>query len=70
MPEAGPAVSGSARALDAGSEREGAGGGWPASATFGPRGLEIGGVLATSIAARDGTPTMVIDEAQVRACCR
>lgn len=47
-----------------------AGGPWPASATFGPRGLEVGGVLATSIADRYGTPTIVFDEEEIRARCR
>src|SRR5712691_4973229 len=70
MPEAGSTVSGSPASGHVVSERASAGGGWPASATFGSGGLEIGGVLAASIAERDGTPAIVIDEEEVRARCR
>ncbi len=47
-----------------------AGGPWPASAMFGPGGLAVGGVLATSLAERCETPTIVFDEEEVRARCR
>jgi diaminopimelate decarboxylase len=70
MPEAGSTVSGSPASRHVVSERASAGGGWPASATFGSGGLEIGGVLAASIAERNGTPAIVIDEEEVRARCR
>ena len=48
----------------------GAGGPWPASARFGPRGLSIGGILAEDLAARYGTPLLVADEEHVRERCR
>ena len=48
----------------------GAGGPWPASARFGPRGLSIGGILAEDLAARYGTPLLVADEEHVGERCR
>jgi diaminopimelate decarboxylase len=46
------------------------GGPWPSGAVFGPRGLELAGVTAADLAARYGTPLLVIDEDDVRARCR
>ncbi len=43
---------------------------WPSSATFGPRGLEIAGVTAQDLAARYGTPLVIVDEDDLRARCR
>jgi diaminopimelate decarboxylase len=43
---------------------------WPASASIGPRGLEIGGAACTDLAARYGTPLLVVDEDDLRARCR
>ena len=43
---------------------------WPASATIGARGLEIGGVACADLAARYGTPLLIVDEADLRARCR
>jgi diaminopimelate decarboxylase len=43
---------------------------WPASATVGARGLEIGGVACVDLAARYGTPLLIVDEADLRARCR
>jgi diaminopimelate decarboxylase len=40
---------------------------WPASAVFGPRGLEIGGLTAEDLAAAHDTPLFVLDEDDVRA---
>src|SRR5438093_6910151 len=47
----------------------GAGGPWPASTRFGPRGLSIGGILVEDLAARYGTPLLVADEEHVRERC-
>jgi diaminopimelate decarboxylase len=44
----------------------GRGGPWPASAAFGPAGLSVGGLAATSIAEAVGTPTIVVDEDDLR----
>lgn len=43
---------------------------WPATASFGQEGLEIGGVTAAALAARHGTPLLVVDEDDLRARCR
>ncbi|MBF9132353.1 diaminopimelate decarboxylase [Plantactinospora sp. S1510] len=44
---------------------------WPATAAWGERGdLTIGGVAMTAVVARHGTPTYVLDEADVRQRCR
>jgi diaminopimelate decarboxylase len=43
---------------------------WPAAASFGPHGLEIAGITATALAARHGTPLLVVDEDDLRARCR
>lgn len=43
---------------------------WPASASFGPRGLEIGGVACADLAARYGTPLLIVDEGDLQARCR
>ena len=43
---------------------------WPASASTGPRGLEIGGVACVDLAARHGTPLLIVDETDLRARCR
>lgn len=43
---------------------------WPVRATFGPRGLVLADVEATDLAARFGTPLLVVDEAEVRERCR
>jgi len=43
---------------------------WPASARFGPEGLEIAGLRADELAARFGTPLVVFDESEVRERCR
>ena len=43
---------------------------WPASARSGPLGLEIAGVAAEDLAARHGTPLVVVDERDLRARCR
>jgi diaminopimelate decarboxylase len=47
-----------------------AGGPWPAGARFGPRGLEVAGSAAEELAARYGTPLLVVDEDDLRARCR
>ena len=47
-----------------------AGNPWPSTAAFGPGGLEIGGVAAEELAARYGTPLLVVDEEDLRARCR
>jgi diaminopimelate decarboxylase len=39
---------------------------WPAHAVFGPDGLAVGGVPASALAERFGTPLLVFDEADVR----
>ena len=49
---------------------EPAGSPWPASARFGAEGLRVGGVAATDLAARFGTPLLVIDEDDLRARSR
>jgi diaminopimelate decarboxylase len=51
-------------------ERAPAGDPWPRTASFGPRGLEIGGVPAADLADRYGTPLLVVDEADLRMRCR
>lgn len=43
---------------------------WPATASFGREGLEIGGVTAAALAAQHGTPLLVVDEDDLRARCR
>jgi diaminopimelate decarboxylase len=43
---------------------------WPASARFGPDGLELGGLPAAKLAHRFGTPLVVFDEREVRARMR
>jgi len=43
---------------------------WPSSATFGGSGLEIGGLPAAELAARFGTPLVVVDEDDLRTRCR
>ena len=43
---------------------------WPASAIWASLGLEVGGVTASSLAERHGTPLLVIDEGEVRARAR
>jgi diaminopimelate decarboxylase len=43
---------------------------WQASASIGPRGLEVGGVACADLAARYGTPLLVVDEGDLRARCR
>jgi diaminopimelate decarboxylase len=43
---------------------------WPASATFGPAGLVIGGVRAADLAERFGTPLLVFDRDEVRSRMR
>jgi diaminopimelate decarboxylase len=43
---------------------------WPASASFGPAGLEIAGIAAAALAADHGTPLLVVDEEDLRARCR
>jgi diaminopimelate decarboxylase len=43
---------------------------WPRSALSGPDGLEIGGVPASEMAARFGTPLLVYDEEEIRQRCR
>ena len=43
---------------------------WPASAVFGPSGLTIGGVAASELAARFGTPLLVFDAQDLRARMR
>ena len=50
--------------------RRRAGNPWPSTAAFGPNGLEIGGVAAEELAARYGTPLLVVDEEDLRARCR
>ena len=50
--------------------REPEAGPWPASARFDPDGLEIGGVAAHELAARFGTPLLVVDENEIRDRCR
>ena len=52
------------------SPRECTPGPWSRSATFGPRGLEVAGIAATALAARFGTPLLVMDEDDVRERCR
>jgi diaminopimelate decarboxylase len=42
---------------------------WPATARFGPAGFEIGGISAEELAARHGTPLLVVDVADLRARC-
>jgi diaminopimelate decarboxylase len=42
---------------------------WPSGAVFGPRGLEVAGVAAVDLAARYGTPLIVIDEDDFRSRC-
>jgi diaminopimelate decarboxylase len=39
---------------------------WPATAVFDAEGLSVGGVSATSLAERYGTPLLVVDEADLR----
>src|SRR5438093_3794444 len=43
---------------------------WPASTTFGERGLEVAGISAADLADRYGTPLFVVDEEDFRARCR
>jgi diaminopimelate decarboxylase len=43
---------------------------WPDSASFGERGLEIGGMSSADLALRFGTPLVVYDVEQIRARCR
>lgn len=43
---------------------------WPASAEFGPEGLVVAGLSAEDLAARFGTPLLVVDEEDLRARCR
>ncbi len=43
---------------------------WPANARFGPGGLELAGVTAEELAARFGTPLLVVDEDDLRSRCR
>jgi diaminopimelate decarboxylase len=43
---------------------------WPASASFGPEGLEIAGITAEALAAGHGTPLVIVDEDDLRARCR
>ena len=43
---------------------------WPAGAVFAERGLEVAGVAADALAARYGTPLVVVDEDDFRARCR
>jgi diaminopimelate decarboxylase len=43
---------------------------WPASARFRPTGLELGGLPASELAHRFGTPLMVFDEREIRARMR
>jgi diaminopimelate decarboxylase len=43
---------------------------WPASATFGPAGLVVGGVHAADLAERFGTPLLVFDREEIRARMR
>lgn len=43
---------------------------WPSGASFGPRGLEIGGIPADQLAATYGTPLIVVDEDDLRSRCR
>ena len=43
---------------------------WPASARFDDPGLHVGGCSATELAARHGTPLVVVDEEHVRERCR
>ncbi|MBI3648133.1 MAG: diaminopimelate decarboxylase [Actinobacteria bacterium] len=43
---------------------------WPTGAVFGARGLEIAGVSAADLAARHGTPLLVVDEDDFRSRCR
>ena len=61
-----------ARTLSEGGREGGAfeRGPWPASAIFGASGLAIGGVTAEDLAARFGTPLLVVDEDDLRARCR
>ncbi|MEO8476286.1 MAG: diaminopimelate decarboxylase [Actinomycetota bacterium] len=67
--------------LDAGSSRVGSSladladrarrpSAWPASASIGAQGLEIGGAACIDLAARFGTPLLIVDEADLRARCR
>jgi diaminopimelate decarboxylase len=46
------------------------GGPWPSRAAFGDEGLVVGGVRATELAERFGTPLLVVDEREVRDRCR
>jgi diaminopimelate decarboxylase len=43
---------------------------WPASAAFGPHGLEVAGLAAEDLAATHGTPLFVVDEDHFRSRCR
>ena len=43
---------------------------WPAHAAFDEHGLQVGGVPATELAERFGTPLVVIDELELRTRCR
>jgi diaminopimelate decarboxylase len=43
---------------------------WPANAEFEERGLHVGGIAADALAARFGTPLLVVDEEDFRARCR
>jgi diaminopimelate decarboxylase len=45
------------------------GGPWPRTAAFGAAGLTIGGIAASELAARHGTPLLVVDEDDLRARC-
>jgi diaminopimelate decarboxylase len=43
---------------------------WPRRASFDERGLVLGGLAATALASRFGTPLLVMDELEVRDRCR
>jgi diaminopimelate decarboxylase len=43
---------------------------WPASSHVGPAGLEVGGLSMEDLAARFGTPLLVVDEEDLRVRCR
>ena len=43
---------------------------WPGNARFEPDGLRIGGMTAEALAARYGTPLLVVDEEHLRERCR
>ncbi len=43
---------------------------WPVTARWGAEGLEVGGVSATTLAERFGTPLLVVDSDHVRRRCR